>query len=86
MHVIFLGNVQGVGFRATVRHLANQLGVTGSVRNKENGSVELYAQGTKDILNKLIADIQAEFEPYIKSTSVNFGPVEQLETGFNIVR
>ncbi|HMD49540.1 MAG TPA: acylphosphatase [Bryobacteraceae bacterium] len=40
------GRVQGVGFRAFVRHAAHQLGVRGWTRNLDDGSVEIYAIGT----------------------------------------
>jgi len=57
-YVIFLGQVQGVGFRWTARQLANSLGLTGWIKNLENGNVEMEIQGDKtsilDMINKLI--------------------------------
>jgi acylphosphatase len=44
------GRVQGVGFRAFVRHAANQLGVRGWTRNLDDGGVEIYAIGTREQL------------------------------------
>jgi len=44
--VTYTGLVQGVGFRATVGRIANQLGVTGWVRNNEDGTVTAHAEGT----------------------------------------
>jgi acylphosphatase len=40
------GRVQGVGFRYFVEREASALGVTGTVRNLDDGSVEVQAQGT----------------------------------------
>ncbi len=37
------GRVQGVGFRYTTKMLADQLGVTGSVKNEADGSVSIEA-------------------------------------------
>ncbi|MGF2049606.1 acylphosphatase, partial [Lactococcus lactis] len=39
------GRVQGVGFRYTTKMLADQLGVTGSVKNEADGSVSIEAFG-----------------------------------------
>lgn len=44
----FVGEVQGVGFRWTSQRLANQLGLTGWVRNEWDGSVSMELQGSND--------------------------------------
>ena len=40
------GMVQGVGFRYFVEREAQALGLTGFVRNLDDGRVEVHAQGT----------------------------------------
>lgn len=47
------GVVQGVGFRAFVRSHARGLGLVGSVRNLEDGSVEVVAFGSESGLGRL---------------------------------
>ena len=42
------GRVQGVGFRWFVEREAAQVAVTGWVRNREDGSVEVMATGTRE--------------------------------------
>jgi len=42
------GRVQGVGFRWFVEREAAQIGVTGWVRNRDNGDVEVMATGTRE--------------------------------------
>ncbi|RMH08443.1 MAG: acylphosphatase [Aquificota bacterium] len=44
------GIVQGVGFRAFTKRLANSYGLTGWVRNLQDGRVEVFAQGDKDVV------------------------------------
>jgi acylphosphatase len=44
------GRVQGVGFRWFVEREAHMLKITGWVRNNPDGTVELFAQGTRDQL------------------------------------
>lgn len=48
------GKVQGVFFRQTAKEKATALGVTGTVRNLDNGDVELIATGTKGQLDELL--------------------------------
>ncbi len=49
-HFIIKGRVQGVGFRYYVKKRANELGIKGSVKNLINGDVEVYAQGSKNMI------------------------------------
>jgi acylphosphatase len=50
---IVRGRVQGVGFRYTTRGLAQELGLTGWVRNLPSGEVEVWAQGSIDAVDQL---------------------------------
>ncbi|MGB7433900.1 MAG: acylphosphatase [Candidatus Acidiferrum sp.] len=47
------GRVQGVGFRNYVEHIAGKIGVDGYVRNRREGSVEVFAIGTGEQLDQL---------------------------------
>ena len=47
---IVRGMVQGVGFRWFTQRVASELGVRGWVRNCDDGSVEVYANGSLDQL------------------------------------
>jgi len=47
------GHVQGVGYRNFVEHTAGKLNVDGYVRNRRDGSVEVFAMGTTEELQKL---------------------------------
>ena len=53
LHAIVRGDVQGVGFRYFVQRRAQQLGLSGWVRNNDDGSVELVAEGTRKQLEDL---------------------------------
>ena len=48
------GRVQGVGFRWSAAREAARLGITGYVRNDEDGSVYIEAEGTEDRLNAFL--------------------------------
>ena len=45
-HVTISGHVQGVGYRANAKRVADRLGLVGWVMNLPDGSVELVAEGT----------------------------------------
>lgn len=56
-HAIVLGRVQMVMFRDFSQRHARRYGVTGTVRNLPDGTVEVIAQGKKDALEKLLHDL-----------------------------
>lgn len=49
------GRVQGVFFRATAKEKADELHISGSVRNDEDGSVFIEAEGEEDAIREFIA-------------------------------
>jgi acylphosphatase len=49
------GRVQGVFFRAFVETRAEELKLTGYVRNRPDGAVEVRAEGERQKLEKLVA-------------------------------
>jgi len=49
------GRVQGVGFRWFVQRAAGELGITGYVRNLDDGRVEVYAVGSPGRISELAA-------------------------------
>lgn len=55
MHVVVRGEVQGVGYRYTMRMVAREAGVTGWVRNRRDGSVEAEVEGTDAQVDEVLA-------------------------------
>lgn len=55
---VVTGRVQGVGFRWFVENEASKIGVAGWVRNRQDGSVEVLASGTKTQLDSLYDVLQ----------------------------
>ena len=47
------GRVQGVGFRFFTLQEAKQIGITGYVKNREDGSVAVVAQGSEAQIQQL---------------------------------
>ena len=53
--LIISGRVQGVGFRFHLERKARELGMTGWVRNRVDGTVEAMVQGTPEAMEAMIA-------------------------------
>lgn len=54
VHIKIYGQVQGVFFRAYAKEMADRLGIVGWVRNNDDGSVEVLAEGPKDKLEEFV--------------------------------
>jgi acylphosphatase len=54
LHATVEGRVQGVGFRYFVQEAASSLGLTGWVRNRWDGSVEVVAEGERQDLDRFV--------------------------------
>jgi len=52
------GRVQGVGFRNYVEHVAEKIGVSGYVRNRRDGRVEVFAMGAPEQLKQLRVSLE----------------------------
>ena len=70
-HVVYSGTVQGVGFRYTTQRLALELNLRGWVRNLSDGRVEIFAEGSEDIIKKLLEHLDQHFDGYIRDKEVD---------------
>jgi acylphosphatase len=86
IQVFIHGQVQGVGFRATVKRYADELHLQGFTRNLPDGTVEILAQGKNEDLDKLLEALRSDFGPrYIQKIDVHFrDPLPNL-TDFQII-
>ncbi len=55
VHIFVYGDVQGVFFRSNTVSTAKRMGLTGWVRNRSDGSVEIVAEGEKERLEEFAA-------------------------------
>ena len=58
LHAVVRGDVQGVGFRYFVQRRAHDLGLRGWVRNNDDGTVELVAEGDRGRLEQLEREVR----------------------------
>ena len=55
VQLIVRGMVQGVFFRASAQREARRLGLTGWVKNRGDGAVEIVAEGEEDDVKDLLS-------------------------------
>ena len=72
MSVYYDGRVQGVGFRFTAEYIAQQLKVTGWVKNLPDGRVEVIAEGLEDSLVEFLDRIRKRMAHYIFNKTVEW--------------
>lgn len=58
IYCVVTGKVQRVGYRDFVERTARDRAVTGWVRNRDDGAVEVLLQGYPDVLKACIEDLQ----------------------------
>jgi acylphosphatase len=83
-HIIFVGRVQGVGFRFAAHGMANRHQLAGFVRNLSNGTVEMLAQGTSDDIEDCIQDLKEYYPGYIREINIEEIPPDPQHTDFRI--
>ncbi|MCS7262009.1 MAG: acylphosphatase [Aquificaceae bacterium] len=55
---VFVGGVvQGVGYRAFAKRTAESYGLSGWVRNLPDGRVELFVQGSKEVVWSFLGEL-----------------------------
>jgi acylphosphatase len=85
LQVLYEGNVQGVGFRWTVRDAAKGFDVTGWVCNLPDGRVELQATGEEDEVRAFLDRIaQGELHSLIRKQTENKLEKPVTARGFEI--
>jgi len=86
MTVFYSGRVQGVGFRYTVKSITTGFEVTGTVRNLDDGRVEVYAIGTREQLDTLAGHLwKGPHYADVRGVEEQEAPPEKV-SGFDIDR
>lgn len=87
MQIYYTGRVQNVGFRYTVKSVATGFEVTGTVRNLDDGRVELISEGERAELEGFQHAIQdSEVGRFVRKETVLWSEAKNEFRGFEIVR
>lgn len=71
-HIFFSGNVQGVGFRYTCSSYAQQLQLTGWVKNLPDGRVEAVTEGPREKIEELLLRLKGQFGSFIRDQHIEW--------------
>lgn len=80
----FYGWVQGVGFRWRARHAANAVGVTGWVKNEDDGSVTMELQGAEAQIDRVIQMVEQGRYIEVVAIDAQNVPAVANERGFEV--
>lgn len=86
LKVVYSGRVQGVGFRWTCQRISKRHAVTGTVKNLADGTVELFADGEPDEVQRFLSEIEAKMHGNLRY--IHITPAEESQTfrTFQILR
>jgi acylphosphatase len=84
VHILYSGQVQGVGFRFASERTAASLGLKGWAENLPDGRVEVTCEGEERILKDFIARIESIFGMYIRGADADWSEATGEFSGFDI--
>ena len=74
LHLVIHGSVQGVFFRASMQREARHLGISGWVRNRNDGTVEAMVQGDPAAVDAMVRWAQRGPElAHVSRVEINTG-------------
>ena len=82
--IVFSGRVQGIGFRFTALNIANRYDLKGYVRNIPDGEVEMLAQGSAEMIDDFVRDLQDSFVGSISHIDIEEATPDPKITDFRI--
>ena len=84
-HVNVTGRVQGVFFRDSTRQNAEQLGLSGWVRNSPDGAVEAVFEGPSEKVREMVRWCeQGPRDASVENVETDFGPARDDLAGFEV--
>lgn len=85
LHLVIHGLVQGVYFRDSMRSEAQNLSISGWVRNRSDGAVEAVVQGKPDCVDAIVRWARRGPQ-YAQVESIEIKPHEGNYASFEVIR
>lgn len=87
MEAIVSGLVQGVRYRVYVQDSATHLELVGSVRNLDDGTVEVIAEGAPDVLKELVEYLhEGSLQARVDSVAIDWGTASRTFDEFSVLQ
>ena len=86
IHLLIKGKVQGVFYRATAKQIANDIGLTGWIKNTREGNVEATVSGNEQQLEKFVRWCKQGPDKALVEEVIVTQKEEETFNGFMIVR
>jgi acylphosphatase len=86
IHLIIKGKVQGVFYRVSAKEKADELNITGSVKNTEEGNVEITASGSQEQIQIFISWCRKGPKNASVTDIITTEQPLQLFQGFTVIR
>ncbi|MCX7027808.1 MAG: acylphosphatase [Spirochaetes bacterium] len=84
-HAVIEGEVQGVGFRYSALREARSLGLAGWVRNRGDGAVEVWAEGSEQDLEVFAEWLKAgPAEAWVRNFELSWEAPGGALSSFNV--
>lgn len=84
--IVYSGHVQGVGFRYSVKQIAAEFEVSGTVKNLTDGRVELFIQGDPHEVEGMMDAVKtSHLNGFIRDDAVEEEKVRTEMAGFDIL-
>ena len=84
--IVIKGNVQAVGYRALIKQIARNKGIKGSVKNLDDGTVEIYCECDQDIYKEFKKKINlkaSDPEDSLQINVIDFEEYDEHSEGFD---
>jgi acylphosphatase len=85
-HLVLTGAVQHVGLRYTALYLCRGLGLTGWVKNRPDGRVELEVQGAVSDLRRFYVALKSQPHIHVAHADITEVPLRDGERRFSVLR
>lgn len=86
LRIEVLGYVQGVGFRYSTQFLAQELKLSGTVQNLDNGNVLIEVQGEEAVLDEFLRLLPKRQSRFARIDHLYVTQIaRQEESGFRVI-